>query len=79
MNRINPITIGELEKLAVDKNNKLYWDGRPIVTEEKIKLQGWVNVSIIICSFSTLIYTIIEVLKFIGYENLLDIVPKLVH
>jgi len=67
MDKINPIKIRELEKLGVDENNKLYWDGRPIVTEEKLKFQWWVNVSIVIGSFSTLTYAIIEVLKFIGY------------
>jgi hypothetical protein len=65
MAKIHPITFGNIEHLGVDENNKLYWDGQPIVTEEKIKLAKWVNISIIIGAISTALYAIVSVLAYL--------------
>lgn len=50
--------------LGIDNDSILYWNGQPIVTEQKIKLQGWVNVSIIIASLSTFAIALIAVLQY---------------
>ena len=41
-------------KLGIDKKTRLYWNDHPIITEQKVRLQGWVNISIIVASISTL-------------------------
>lgn len=55
------------EKLLIDENNMLYWDGNPIVTEEKLVFQKHVNWAIYLTALSTAVYAFIEVLKFLGY------------
>ena len=62
---IKTISIDELDKLGIDENNKLYWDGKPLLTEEKIILQKYVNASIIIGAFSTAVIAFIETLKYL--------------
>lgn len=59
----------DLDRLGIDEENNLYWDKKPLVTEEKITLQKWVNFAIVIGAGSTLILAIIEVLKFFGYGS----------
>lgn len=63
-----PKTIGldQLDRLGVDENNKLYWDGKPLVTEERIVLAGWVNAAIVLGAMSTFVLAGIEVLRFCG-------------
>jgi len=58
------ITIHQLGRLSVDENDKLYWGGRPVKTEEKITLVWWVNWSIIIGAFSTMVMAAIGIWKF---------------
>lgn len=55
---------GAIGELGIDKDAKLYWNKQPIVTEQKVTLQGWVNISIIIASLSTLIIAIFIVLQY---------------
>jgi len=64
MSKISPITIGQLGRIGVDEKGRLYWDNRPVVTEEKIKLQWWVNVAIILGALSTAVLATIELLRF---------------
>ena len=69
MSKINPIKIGQLDRIGVDEKGRLYWDNRPVVTEEKIKLQWWVNVAIILGSLSTAVLATIELLRFCGFTT----------
>ena len=55
---------GAIGELGIDKDAKLYWNKKPIVTEQKVTLQRWVNISIIIASFSTLVIAIFMVLQY---------------
>ncbi|MBT3068707.1 hypothetical protein [Rhodoferax sp. U11-2br] len=64
MPRIRSITIDELDKIGLDENNKLYWEERPVVLEEKIKLQWWVNLSAIAGALSGITLAVIEVLRY---------------
>lgn len=66
MSKIKPITIGQFQSLGVDEKGQLYWDNRPVITEEKIKLQGRVNFAIIFGALSAVVLAIIELLRFIG-------------
>lgn len=55
---------GTSGSLGIDKNNQLYWNNEPIVTEQKVRLSDCVNWSIIIGGFSTLIIAIFTVLSY---------------
>ncbi len=66
MSNVKTITIGQLDRLGVDGQNRLYWDGKPLVTEERIVLARWVNVSVVVGSASTLLVAVVEVLRFLG-------------
>jgi hypothetical protein len=44
---------GKIGVLGIDQDTRLYWNGQLIVTEQKVKLSWWVNVSVIIGGLST--------------------------
>jgi hypothetical protein len=66
MAKIHPIDFKNIGHLGVDDNNKLYWYGQPIITEEKIKLAKWVNISIVIGAISTALYAFVTILDYLG-------------
>ena len=55
---------GTSGKLGIDGEGRLYWNGKPVMTEQKVSLQGWVNISIIVASFSTFLIAIMAVLDY---------------
>jgi hypothetical protein len=65
MAKIHNITLGDFGHMGVDENNKLYWDGQPVVTEEKITLSKWVNFAIILGAGSTFFYALVTVLAYL--------------
>jgi len=65
---IKPISIAETEHIGVDEEGRLYWKGKPIVTEQRISLQWWVNVGIIVGSLSTLCIAIAEIVRLLFYD-----------
>ncbi len=69
MAKIKPVTIGQMEKLGVDENNKLYWNGIPVVIDKTIKLQWLVNVSIFIGAISAFASAMIALFQFMGYGS----------
>ena len=56
------------KKLLIDENNMLYWDGKPIVTEEKLVFQKHVNWAIYLTAISTAFYSLVEVLNYLGIK-----------
>ena len=50
--------------LGVDDERNLYWNNKAIVTEQKVKLEWWVNVSIIVASVSTFAIAFFTYLQF---------------
>jgi hypothetical protein len=66
MSKLRTISLGETDKLKLDEENKLYWDGKPIVTEEKLVLQKHINWAVYLTAFSTAAYALVEVLKLFG-------------
>ena len=44
---------GKTGVLGIDKDARLYWNGQLIVTEQKVKLSWWVNLSVIVGGLST--------------------------
>ena len=58
---------GKQGELGIDDETNLYWNNKLIVTEQKVKLQWWVNVSIIMASVSTVALAVFTALQFFGY------------
>lgn len=65
MPKVRGITFDELDKLGVDETNRLYWDGKPVVIEERLTLAWWVNVAVLVSALSTLTLAVLEGLKFL--------------
>lgn len=63
MAKFNTITLEQLDRLGVDESGKLYWDGKPVVTEEKISLQWWLNAAAISGALSGVVLAVVEVIK----------------
>ncbi len=57
---------GKSGSLGLDKNGKIYWNKRELITKQKVSLQWWVNISLIIGATSTLILAIVAVLQLLG-------------
>jgi len=55
---------GATSELGIDRKGRLYWNRRAVITEQKVSLQWWVNISIIIASLSTLLIAIMTVLHY---------------
>jgi len=51
-------------RLGIDKEARLYWNEQLVVTEQRVKLQWWANISIVIASLSTLVIAIFTGLQF---------------
>jgi len=49
-----------MEQMQLDENNRLYWKGRPVVTEERVTFSILVNLSIIATGVATSVIAIIE-------------------
>ena len=64
MSKIKPITIDQTLLLGVDEKGHLYWDNRPVITEEKIKLQWSVSIAIVFGSLSTVVLATIELFRY---------------
>ncbi len=63
-----PMSIFDTQQWTIDENNKLYWNGKLVVTEEKLVFQKRVNGAIYLTAISTAVYALVEVLKFIGIK-----------
>lgn len=65
MAKVRTISLDELDRLGIDDQNNLYWDGKSIKTEEHLVLNRWVNVSVIVSAASTLTIACFEILNFL--------------
>ncbi|WP_039565322.1 hypothetical protein [Ralstonia solanacearum] len=45
---------GKHVSLTIDDDGRLYWNGQLVVTEQRVKLQTWLNVAIIVGSLGAL-------------------------
>lgn len=66
MARFRTISQNDLDRLGIDDANKLYWDGKPLVTEERIVLARWVNVAVCVGAGATAIIALVELLRLLG-------------
>lgn len=55
---------GATGELGIDRKGRLYWNRKAVITEQKVSLQCWVNISIIIASLSTLLIAIMTLFHY---------------
>ena len=58
----------ELDNLGIDRKGQLYWDGKPIQTQNRIRLNGWQALFGIMAALATVGLFAIESLRFFGIE-----------
>jgi hypothetical protein len=57
---------GARGELGIDEAGRLYWNGQLVVTEQRVRLGWWVNVSVIVGAVATVaiaIFTAIAALE----------------
>ncbi|MFC3110894.1 hypothetical protein ACFQAT_28610 [Undibacterium arcticum] len=55
---------GTTGTFGIDDGGRVYWNGNPLVTEERVKLQGWVNAAIFIAAVAAVPQAIFAVLTY---------------
>ena len=63
MNSKEEIPLHQMGDLEIRDDNRLYWKGKPVATEERIKLGVWVNLAIILGGISTAVLAFIEIVQ----------------
>lgn len=48
-------------EFGIDDDGKLYWNGKPVVTESKVTLEWWVSLSAILAAIGTTVSAIVAV------------------
>lgn len=55
MPKLTTITLGNLDRLSIDEQERLYWDGREILTDMKLTLPWWANVAVVTVAVVTVL------------------------
>jgi hypothetical protein len=66
MSDIHQITWGDIARLGVDEQNRLYWDNKLIVTKQAIVLDWMVTTAAVITGVSTLALAVVSVFQLLG-------------
>lgn len=69
MSAIKKIGMDDLDRLGIDDSSHLYWDGKPLVTEERIVLGKLVNAAVFFGGIGAFLTSIVETLKFFGFGH----------
>lgn len=51
--------------LGIGKDGRLYWNGRVLVTEQRVSLAWWVNFSVVVGGLSTFVIALFTVLLYL--------------
>jgi hypothetical protein len=52
--------------LGIDEHGRLYWNGAPVVTAQKVLLSWWMNFAIVIGGLSMLAIALLNVLTYLN-------------
>ncbi len=55
---------GKHVSLQIDDYGRLYWNGELVVTEQRVKLQPWVNVAVILGAAGAVLQGVFAALTF---------------
>lgn len=56
---------GSNGELGIDENGNLYWNNKPVTTEKKVKLEFWVNISIIATAIATICMMLVAIAEYL--------------
>jgi hypothetical protein len=59
---MSPITLDQIERLAVDDGGRLYWDGQQVVTT--LSLPWYVNMAIIVGALATVVTAAWSIIRY---------------
>ena len=59
------LSLDEHDKIEIDDDNRLYWDGELIVTTTKFSFPWWINLAAIATAFAVVGHFILAVVQFI--------------
>ena len=52
--------------LGIDERGRLYWNGEPVVTAQKVLLSWWMNLAIVVGGLSTLAIALFAALAYVS-------------
>jgi hypothetical protein len=52
--------------LGIDERGRLYWNGEPVVTAQRVFLSWWTNLAIVAGGLSMLAIATLDVLAYLG-------------
>jgi hypothetical protein len=52
--------------LGIDERGRLYWNGEPVVTAQKVLLSWWMNLAIVVGGMSTLAIALFNALAYVS-------------
>lgn len=55
---------GQTGVLGIDEDTRLYWNGKLVVTEQRVSLSGWVNLAVILTGVSTALIALFTALLY---------------
>ncbi len=61
------LSFEELGRIEVDAQNRLYFDGKPLVLRQKVVLPGWVGGAIVVIGLSAVVMAAVEVARVAGW------------
>lgn len=65
---LRSISLEELDALAVDKEDMIYWHGQPVQMRRRIELRSWELILLALATFGTLLQGIAAMFPFIPRE-----------
>lgn len=67
MSERRSLTWNDIENLEVDEDTpELFWKGDPLVTEQRVRLEFWTNLAVIVTGLSTAVLAATAVIRLVG-------------
>jgi len=60
---VRTITMEELDRLGIDGNNRLYWDGKQVGLDTTLSLNWWQGLAIVVGGFGAGLSELIQFLS----------------
>ena len=52
--------------LGIDERGRLYWNGEPVVTDQRVFFSGWITLALVACGLSTSVIAVLTVLTYLN-------------
>lgn len=60
------VSLDDFDRMEIDEKNQLYWDGKPVITKEKIVLDGWLNFAAVGAAVGTIASAVVDILTYVN-------------